>query len=213
MKNLKLHILAITTIGILAFGCKDATQEKDSENRKVEPKTEIQEADKSKSLELADPEDIKTRVSAILLNPTSNSNVSGEIEFTEKIGQVLMVAKFKGLKPGTHAIHLHETADCSSKDGKSSGGHWNPTNEPHGKWGDSKGYHKGDIGNFEVNEDGTATVRFETSEWCIDCDDMEKNIIGRAVVVHQGGDDFISQPSGDAGTRVGCAEITNYQIK
>ena len=58
------------------------------------------------------------------------------------------------LSPGMHAIHLHEKADCSSPDGKSAGGHWNPTFSKHGKWGDENGYHKGDIGNFEVDENG-----------------------------------------------------------
>ena len=37
--------------------------------------------------------------------------------------------------------------------------------------------------------------------------DETKNIIGKSVVIHDGVDDFTSQPSGAAGTRVGCGTI------
>ena len=50
--------------------------------------------------------------------------------------KVKMEAHVFNLNNKSHAIHLHEFADCSSDDGKSTGGHWNPTFEKHGKWGD-----------------------------------------------------------------------------
>ena len=34
-----------------------------------------------------------------------------------------------------------------------------------------------------------------------------KNILGKAIIVHQGIDDFISQPSGAAGSRISCGGI------
>ncbi|MFL2584448.1 MAG: superoxide dismutase family protein [Flavobacteriaceae bacterium] len=139
--------------------------------------------------------------------PKSDSNVSGTITFSEDGDQVLMNAVFTGLTPGSHAIHLHEFSDCSSPDGKSTGGHWNPTFEDHGAWGNETGFHRGDIGNFEANENGEATISFETNLWCINCDDETKNIVGKAVIVHQGQDDFVSQPSGAAGLRVSCAGL------
>ena len=104
-------------------------------------------------------------------------------------------------------VHIHQKADCSAEDGTSAGGHWNPTNEKHGKWGDAEGYHKGDIGNFEVDANGEGTVSMTTDEWCIGCDDENKNIVGKAIIVHDGVDDYTSQPSGAAGTRVGCGVI------
>ena len=64
-----------------------------------------------------------------------------------------------------------------------------------------------DIGNFEANENGDAIISFETNLWCINCDDETKNIVGKAVIVHQGQDDFVSQPSGAAGSRVSCAGL------
>jgi Cu-Zn family superoxide dismutase len=139
--------------------------------------------------------------------PKSDSNASGTITFSEMDEVVFMEAVFSGLSPGLHAIHLHELADCSSVDGKSTGGHWNPTFEPHGAWGSETGYHKGDIGNFEADQKGVAIITFETDQWCIGCDDETKNIIGKAVIVHQGQDDLVSQPSGAAGARVSCAGV------
>ncbi len=143
----------------------------------------------------------------IALNAKSNTNVAGNIVFKEDHGTVTMVAIIDGLEPGNHAIHIHQTADCTSDDGKSAGGHWNPTAQPHGKWGAAEGYHKGDIGNFTADENGNGTITFSTDEWCIGCEDENKNILGKAIIVHAGADDLTSQPSGAAGARVSCAGI------
>ena len=141
------------------------------------------------------------------LNPKSESNTNGTILFTEKDGQVTLESTMSGLIQGTHAIHIHEKADCSSEDGKSSGGHWNPTFENHGAWGSKDGYHKGDIGNFLADKNGNGGITFSTDQWCLGCDDDTKNLIGKAVIVHQGTDDLISQPSGAAGARISCVGI------
>ena len=141
------------------------------------------------------------------LNPKSETNTSGEVSFTEEDGKVSMNASIMGLSPGIHAIHIHEKADCSSPDGKSTGGHWNPTFQPHGAWGAEAGYHRGDIGNFNADENGNGMIRFSTDLWCIGCDDSTKNIMGKAIIVHQGEDDLTSQPSGAAGARISCAGI------
>ncbi|TYB77457.1 superoxide dismutase family protein [Bizionia gelidisalsuginis] len=143
----------------------------------------------------------------VILESKSDSKVTGNAVFTQVDGKVKMVAILEGLDKGTHAIHLHDKADCSAADGSSAGGHWNPTGQPHGKWGDSAGYHKGDIGNFEADDKGYATVNMTTDEWCIGCGDDTKDILGKSIIIHQGADDFTSQPSGNAGFRVSCGGI------
>jgi Cu-Zn family superoxide dismutase len=184
----RIYILLTTLVLILTTSCKK--DKKDAE-KKVEEVVETVEVKKIKAT----------------LSPKSDSKVSGNVVFTEENGVVSMVAIMDGLSPGEHAIHLHEEADCTSADGKSTGGHWNPTFTDHGKWGAVEGYHKGDIGNFIANDKGQATVNFSTDEWCIGCGDPNKDITGKAVIVHQGVDDFVSQPSGAAGARVSCAGI------
>ncbi len=189
MRFIPIAILSIL-IG-LVYSCKEAKKESDKEMKEV------------KNVE----EEIIVEKVSFTMQPKSESEVSGMVTFTEENGTVSMMANLKGLSPGEHAIHLHEKADCSSDDGKSTGGHWNPTAQPHGKWGAAEGFHLGDIGNFVADENGSATVEFATDLWCLGCADDSKNILGKAVIVHQGVDDFTSQPSGAAGARISCTGI------
>lgn len=190
----KLILLASVFALLFTTGCKKNVKDKNEPITETEKDEPIVEA-------------VKTAKVRLTMASKSESTVKGNIVFNQEEGKVAMVALLEGLDPGQHAIHLHEKADCSSDDGKSSGGHWNPTNQPHGKWGDAAGYHKGDIGNFTADDKGMAVVNFSTDEWCIGCGDANKDILGKAVIVHQGVDDFTSQPSGAAGSRVSCGGI------
>jgi len=144
----------------------------------------------------------------LLLNfePKSNSTVSGTATFVEKNSKVTFEAKISGLKPGIHAIHIHEKSDCSAADGSSAGGHWNPTFKKHGKWAEGE-YHKGDIGNFTADENGNGTITLTTDQWCIGCDDPTKDVTGKSLIVHKDKDDFVSQPTGNSGARIACSAI------
>ena len=142
----------------------------------------------------------------LTLESKSNSNVTGTATFVEKNGKVTFTAKIAGLQPGVHAIHIHEKSDCSAADGSSAGGHWNPTFKKHGKWGEAE-HHKGDIGNFTADEKGNGTITFTTDEWAIGGEDATKDILGKGLIVHQGADDFVTQPTGNAGGRVACTAI------
>lgn len=199
MKRIGLSLILSTAV--MLAGCKNENQTAgervDEQTNLTQNEAEAGANDTSESQELT-----------VQMEPKSGSNISGTIRFVEKDGEVTMTAELSGLEEGMHAIHLHENADCSAQDATSAGGHWNPTFEDHGKWGDSEGYHRGDIGNFDANSNGEGSITFTTDEWCIGCEDEKKNILNKAVIVHAGTDDFTSQPSGDAGTRIGCAEIT-----
>lgn len=142
----------------------------------------------------------------IAFQSKSNSNVMGTATFVEKNGKVTLVAKLTGLTPGVHAMHIHEKSDCSAADGSSAGGHWNPTFKKHGKLGEGEA-HKGDIGNFTADENGNGAITFTSNEWSIGSADETKNIIGKGLIVHQGADDYVSQPAGNAGARVACSAI------
>ena len=148
-----------------------------------------------------------------IINPKSGSDVSGEVNFIDSSGTIHLKANIEGLSYGEHAIHIHEFGDCSSDDGKSAGGHWNPTQQDHGQW-DHNHFHLGDIGNIFADSTGKGEISLSTKLWCLDCKDSVKNIIGKSIIIHHGADDFISQPSGAAGKRIGCGEIiiiNNYQ--
>nr|WP_294775729.1 superoxide dismutase family protein [uncultured Flavobacterium sp.] len=169
-------ILGILAIGLMILSCKSSSSN-----------------DKSKTLNLS-------------FESKSGSNVIGSAVFSEKNGKVTFTAKLSGLKPGVHAIHIHEKSDCSAADATSTGGHWNPTFKKHGKWGDVE-YHKGDIGNFTADTNGNGTISMSTEEWCIGCGDETKDILGKGLIVHDKPDDFVTQPTGNAGARVACTAL------
>lgn len=140
------------------------------------------------------------------INSKSGTETQGTAKFVQTGKNVEMDLNVYKLTPGIHAVHIHEKGDCSSTDGSSAGGHWNPTNHDHGKFG-SEAFHMGDIGNLNADKDGTARMVFKTDKWCIGCKDETKNIVGKSLIIHAGRDDFKTQPTGNAGGRVGCIEI------
>ena len=208
---MKYKILGLTLIMTCLFiSCKNDKKDTEAviENEATEKTNEVKSESVSTTETKEKPAYFSEKRKVIMsLESKSDSNVTGNIVFTQDEGVVTMIAVLDGLSAGEHAIHIHEKADCSSADGKSSGGHWNPTAKPHGKWGDENGYHKGDIGNVTANDEGHATITKITNEWCIGCGDNTKDILGKAIIVHQGVDDFTSQPSGAAGARVSCGGI------
>ena len=139
------------------------------------------------------------------IGPASDSSVTGMATFTQNSDQITLTIEIQGATPGIHAVHIHESGDCSAPDGKSAGGHWNPTGVAHGKWGEGE-FHLGDLGNITVGEDGTGGIELTTDLWEIGTG-SDVDVIGRGIVVHAGADDFTSQPSGDAGARIGCGAI------
>ena len=139
------------------------------------------------------------------IDSTSGSDVTGTAVFKQNGDTVTLTIEIQNAAPGLHAVHIHEYGDCSSPDGKSAGGHWNPTNTAHGKWGEGE-FHLGDIGNIMVAEDGTGSIELTTDLWEIGTGSI-LDIVGKGIIVHAGADDFTSQPSGAAGARIGCGSI------
>ena len=135
-----------------------------------------------------------------------DSGVTGKAIFTYEDGHARLHVEIENASPGEHAFHIHETGDCSSDDGSSDGGHWNPTAVDHGKWGGADPFHLGDIGNITVGEDGIGTFDLVTGLWSIGTGE-DNDVAGKAVILHEGADDFTSQPTGSAGGRIGCGVI------
>src|SRR5690349_10137117 len=141
------------------------------------------------------------------LEAASGSQVKGEAKFTtDGEGTVRFESTAENLTPGEHAVHLHEKGDCSAADASSAGGHWNPTMKPHGKRGSGTAFHKGDIGNMTVGNDGKGTLNLTIEGWSIGGADST-NVVGKSVIIHEKADDFTSQPSGNAGGRISCGVI------
>jgi Cu-Zn family superoxide dismutase len=132
-----------------------------------------------------------------------SNKVKGTVTFTKKDGGVEIVAELTGLPPGKHGFHVHEFGDCTMADGTCAGAHFNPTGAPHGGPDDTQ-RHAGDFGNIEADQSGKATYR--RVDYLIELSGRN-SIIGRSVIVHADPDDLKSQPSGNAGARIGCGVI------
>jgi Cu-Zn family superoxide dismutase len=148
---------------------------------------------------------VQTRVAVAPIGPASGSALTGMATFTESEGTVTLELTLENASPGTHGVHIHEIGDCNATDASSAGGHWNPTGEEHGKWGEPP-FHLGDIGNVEVGEEGRGSLRMSTDKWSVG-EGSGHDVVGKSVVVHSGADDFTTQPAGDSGERIGCGVI------
>jgi superoxide dismutase, Cu-Zn family len=137
--------------------------------------------------------------------------INGFVIFTDVDGGAEVFVEVSGLpafKPsrgrknpvGPHGFHIHEKGSCEIGNPKSpflaAGGHWNPTNEPHGN-------HAGDFPVLFSNN-GYARMSFFTSKFTV------AQVIGKTILIHENPDDYRTQPAGDAGRRLACGIILPY---
>ncbi len=138
------------------------------------------------------------------IEPTAGNECRGTVKFTQRDDHVDVVVDLTGLKPGqTHAMHVHENGDCSAPDAMSAGAHYNPGGHPHAL-PPSDPRHAGDLGNVVADSDGKAQVEISVTNLSVD--GTMNPIKNRSVIVHAQPDDG-SQPSGNAGGRIGCGVI------
>jgi superoxide dismutase, Cu-Zn family len=134
----------------------------------------------------------------------SGSTVTGSATFTETEGGVLVEIEIRNATPGWHAVHVHETGDCSAADASSAGGHFNPVSKSHGS-PHAPDHHAGDLGNLWVDEKGVGRHVLLMPDLRVS--DGPSSVRGRAIIVHADIDDLVTQPTGNAGGRIGCGVI------
>lgn len=140
------------------------------------------------------------------LKPTEGSSVHGTLTFTVEEGGLRLSGSIDGLEPGSvRGFHLHEFGDCSAPDAMSAGGHWNPQGHEHGRRSHGV-FHAGDMDNLVADATGSATVDYLLEGLEIGTGSA-LDVVGRSAIVHKGTDDYVSQPTGDAGARAACGTI------
>lgn len=140
------------------------------------------------------------------LGSTKGNTASGTVTFTQQGNAVLVAGEVRGLAPGKeHGFHVHDKGDCSSGDGMSTGGHFNPTGKPHGAHGQGE-QHTGDLVSLRADANGVA--KFSYTSTSISVGSGVTDVIGRGLIVHRDPDDYKTQPTGNAGPRLACAVIT-----
>ncbi|HEY6133673.1 MAG TPA: superoxide dismutase family protein, partial [Rubrivivax sp.] len=124
--------------------------------------------------------------------------------FTQSGDRVNVAGEMRGLAPNKdHGFHVHEKGDCSSGDGMSTGGHFNPAGKAHGA--PDAEHHAGDMPSLKGDAQGRADVTFHLSGVTIGTGVID--IVGKGLIVHAMPDDYRTQPTGNAGARIACAVI------
>ena len=142
------------------------------------------------------------------LQPTQGNTASGEVRFVQQGGRLAVTARIAGLKPNqAHGFHVHEKGDCGAPDFSSAGEHFATSPKlAHGMPADAH-RHTGDLGNIVVDGNGTASVDRKDAIISLDGD---RSIIGRALIVHERGDDGTDAKS--AGGRLLCGVIERADL-
>ena len=181
----------LVAASLFIMSCNNASKQED--NKASAENSEIKVADGSMA-------------TANLSGTVKDTVLTGTVNFTQENEKVKMNLSLSIpiMANKSVAVHIHEMGDCGDM-GKMAHGHWNPTNQQHGKWG-SASFHSGDIGNVSLDAAGKGTMELETDLWSIGGNE-KTNILNRSIIVHGGVDDFTSQPSGNAGSRIGCGVI------
>ena len=144
------------------------------------------------------------RAVADIKGTAPDSKISGKVDFEDSAEGLKIKAELMNVPAGKHGFHIHENGSCADT-GKAAGGHFNPDGVNHGLLS-KDGYshsHAGDLGNIEAAADGTGKLETILPHASLS---GKYNLIGRSVILHEKEDDF-SQPTGNAGSRIGCGVI------
>ena len=169
------------------------------------------------SLELqADNKTVSKRAKASVAGP----DVSGEASFTEydvdgwKYVHIKLELKGKPevLKPGKHAVHIHEKGDCECEGFKCAGGHFDPGPAGNSDPDANHGYHAGDLPNIIISIHGSGTLEAITTR--VTLSDGPVSILqpeeGTSLMVHANPDPHTPGETGSGhsgGPRLACGKI------
>jgi len=138
---------------------------------------------------------------AILIN--TDGKLVGKVHLHQTPNGVLLRARLSDFPPGAHAFHVHAVGSCEAPF-KSAGGHFNPDGSAHGILA-AAGPHAGDLPNVHVGESGKLEVEILNERLKLDAALFDDD--GAAIVIHAGGDDYVTDPAGAAGARIACGVI------
>ncbi|MFW6093997.1 MAG: superoxide dismutase family protein [Pseudomonadota bacterium] len=170
--------------------------------------------DAAASAATEDPRDAPEEVSATVID--REGNAVGSLVIHPRRQGVRLDLQVSGLQPGTHAVHFHETGRCETPDFASAGGHYNPAEADHGmpdadEEMNDQDHHAGDMLNQTVDDTGELNVQMFNQTVTLRGENALLDEDGSALVIHADADDYQSQPAGNAGERVACAEIVGNQ--
>lgn len=141
---------------------------------------------------------------AFLRGSAEYPDINGVVYFWQTNKGAVVAAEINGLprqkqtacEHPLFALHIHEGYSCTG-DAKdpfaNAGAHYNPENCMHPA-------HAGDLPPLFSNG-GRAWMAVLTDRFAV------HSVIGRTVIIHSHADDFMTQPSGAAGSKIACGII------
>ncbi len=145
------------------------------------------------------------RASATAAIYDAGGRLLGTVNLADDDGGVTLMGELRGLTPGSHGFHVHETGACEASFA-SAGGHWNPLGRQHGT-DNPEGHHMGDLKNLEVVSDSTVQVWDIIGTALLDGTGGMLDADGAALVIHEGPDDNVTDPAGNSGARIACGVV------
>lgn len=151
------------------------------------------------------PSVLQSRPQAVAFLAGSNAypSIEGEVRFYRTPAGVVVYAQAEGLpvaktpcEERIFGFHIHEGTACSgdlTDPFADARGHYNPDLCAHP-------YHAGDLPPL-FGCHGLALSLFLTDRFTVD------EILGKTLILHDQPDDFTTQPSGNAGTKIACGII------
>jgi Cu-Zn family superoxide dismutase len=135
----------------------------------------------------------------------ADSKEVGTVTLTAVPTGVLLDVNLTAVPPGDHAFHIHAIGSCEPPDFKTAGGHFNPEEDKHGLMNQA-GPHAGDMPNIHIPESGK--LHIEVLNQMVNLNMGLLDADGSAIVLHEGTDDYKTDPAGNAGSRIACGVIT-----
>jgi len=140
---------------------------------------------------------LRNRAYAEIKGGNETPSIRGNVRFHQRVDGVLVVVTLSGLptdsKTGFFGLHIHEGGFCDGDDFSQTGAHLNNAKMPHP-------LREGDLPPL-MSYSGKAYMAVITDRFMIN------DIVGKTLVIHSDRDDFTTQPSGNAGTKIACGEI------
>ena len=132
-----------------------------------------------------------------------SGQVIGSVSPAQTSGGVSLAISAGAVPHGLHGVHVHAVGRCDRPAFESAGPHWNPAGRDHGI-NDPQGPHAGDLPNVTASSSGvvreTLVLAGTSLAQLADAD-------GSALVIHASADDYVTDPSGNSGSRIACAVL------
>ncbi|MGE0096346.1 MAG: superoxide dismutase [Cu-Zn] SodC [Alphaproteobacteria bacterium] len=134
----------------------------------------------------------------------------GTVTFEDSKKGLVVKTNLWGLPPGPHGFHVHQNPSCDGAmqeaiavPGGAAGGHYDPKATGKHMGPDSKEGHAGDLPLITVDDSGKSKQTLVAPNLKL------AEIKNRAVIIHQGGDNYSDQPQplGGGGRRIACGII------